>query len=447
MPRRVNEVPLPWIRVDRSVEVPAERQIGSALRQAIRAGLLQRGFRLPSERRLAHDLGVSRRVVANAYARLESEGYVGATRGGATLVTAELAPRARTECAVAASSRARSMPPAPRGLLAPGSVALDQFPWRRWNAGAAGGGDLRELIATQVCPTRGIVASAEQIVLASGREEALACAARLLVDAGELVLVETPGDPRTRALYEQLGLRWRADRVDSEGLAFDATAEAPRLVHVTAGRHYPVGVQMSLGRQYLLLQWARSIGAAVVEEDRDGDTRALQPCDRDGRVVHVGSFDKMLFPGVGVAFLVVPSALASVAERLAPPPARAACDLLARFIARGELARHTGRLRPIYGERQDALTAELRRRLDGAIHGITTGAALDLVVWLAPHLDDAAIAAATGTVALNACAVSPGQFPPALIVGYGGVTPCDASVAVEELARAIDCADAERRPA
>jgi GntR family transcriptional regulator/MocR family aminotransferase len=441
MPRRAHAVALPWIRVDRTMGIPAERQLSGALRQAIRQGLLQRGFRLPSIRQLALEVGVSRRVVANAYARLEDEGYLAATRGGATHVGGEVTRPFRAN-AIAASARALAMPALPGGVLAPGSVALDEFPWRRWQAGKTGL-DLREIIATQVCPMRGIVATAEEIVLTTGREAALACAAVLLADPGDTVLVETPGDPRTRAIFAYHGLEWSAGRVDGEGLAFDATADAPRFIHVTPSRQYPSGVAMTLGRQFLLLQFARAVKASILEEDRDCEERALKASDQDGRVVYAGSFEKLLFPDVGIAFLVMPAELAAAAARIATPPPQLLQQILASFIECGELARHTRRMRAIYQERRNALVSALRQR----VGDVTDGGALDLLVWLDRDADDVQIAAATSTTALSSAATAPGQLAPALIVGYGAVTPCNAPVAADSLAAAIDRAAGKRRSA
>ena len=439
MARRAHEVPLPWIRVDRALGIPAERQIAAALRQAIRQGLLPHGFHLPSIRQLALEAEVSRRVVANAYERLEHEGYVSSNRGGATFVSADAVPQNRTSV-LAASRRALAMPPRPRGALAPGSVALDEFPWRRWQASPRIDLDLREVIATRICPTRGIVASAEEIVITAGREAAIACAAQLLTEAGDSVLVETPGDPRTRAIYENHGLSWRADRVDAEGLVFDATAEPPRLVHVTPSRHYPMGAAMTLGRQFLLLQYAKAVQAAILEEDRDGDDRALKASDRDGRVVYLGSFEKTLFPDVGVAFLVMPAELAALATQLATPPSATVQSILASFITSGELGRHRKRMRAIHEERREAFTSALRSH----VGDVYPGSALDLVLWLDPSCDDESVAAVTGAMALRSCATTPEELPPALIMGYGSVTPCNALVAAENIAVAVHNA-AKRR--
>jgi GntR family transcriptional regulator/MocR family aminotransferase len=332
------------------------------------------------------------------------------------------------------------MPPRPGGALAPGSVALDEFPWRRWQASPRTDLDLREVIATRICPTRGIVASAEEIVITAGREAAIACVAQLLIDSGDSVLVETPGDPRTRAIYEQHGVSWRADRVDGEGLVFDATADAPRLVHVSPSRHYPTGVAMPLGRQFLLLQYARAVQAVILEDDRDGDDRALKANDRDGRVVYLGSFEKALFPEIGVAFLVMPAELAALAARIATAPSITVQSILASFIASGEMGRHRKRMRAIHEERRDALTSALRSR----VGDVYPGSALDLILWLETSCDDESVAAATGAMALRPCATTPGELPPALIMGYGAVTPCNAPVAAENIALAVHNA-AKRR--
>jgi DNA-binding transcriptional regulator YhcF (GntR family) len=278
MPRRAHYVPLPWVRIDRTLGLPAERQLSGALRQAIRQGLLPYGFRLPSVRQLAMDLDVSRRVIANAYERLEAEGYVASNRGAGTHVAAEAVLPRRTSACIAPSLRAHSMP---RGAFAADSTL-----------------PLRELIATRLCPSRGIFATAEEIVLASHREEAIACAARLLADPGDGVRID--GNPRTAALYEHFGLR--------------LVEEQARIIHHATA--------LAPGQQYLLLKEARSTGAAIVEEAHGG--RSLKSLDGEGRVVYVDSL-----------FLIVPQHLAALAANLIPPPPRILQSTFAECIARG----------------------------------------------------------------------------------------------------------------
>lgn len=297
--RRAHHIPLPWIRVDRDLGISAERQICGALRQAIRQGLLARGFRLPSVRQLAEDLDVSRRVIANAYQRLEGEGYVATNRGCGTYVASGAVLPRRTSACIAPSSRARSMPA--RHAAADG---LSSRHWLQCLLRAADSPlDPREVIATQLCPARGIVASAEEIVVVAHREEAIACAARLLADPGDRVRIDD--NPRTAALYEHLGLRVAED--------------APRIIHVTKA--------LAPGKQYLLMQEAKNTGAAIVEEESRG--RPLKALDQEGRIVYIGAFDP------GIAFLIVPPHLASLATNLVTPPPHILQTALAEFIARG----------------------------------------------------------------------------------------------------------------
>lgn len=297
--RRAHHIPLPWIRVDRDLGISAERQICGALRQAIRQGLLARGFRLPSVRQLAQDLHVSRRVIANAYQRLEDEGYVVSNRGCGTHVASDAVLPRRTSACIAPSSRARSMPPRNAGA--------NGFSSRQWlqclQRAADSPLDPREVIATQLCPARGIVASADEIVVVAHREDAIACAARLLADPGDRVRIDD--NPRAAALYEHLGLRVAEDD--------------PRIIHITSA--------LPPGKQYLLMQEAKNIGAAIVEEGRPG--RPLKALDHEGRVLYIGSFDP------GIAFLIVPHHLAALAANLVTPPSPVLQTALAEFIASG----------------------------------------------------------------------------------------------------------------
>src|SRR5690606_13743963 len=138
-----------------------------------------------------------------------------------------------------------------------------------------------------------------------------------------------------------------------------ALKPAPRLVCVTPSREYPLGMTMSLPRRLALLNWARAAGAWIFEDYYDSEFRyagrplaALQSLDADGRVLHVGTFSKALFPPVRLAYLVAPERLvdAFLAGRMGldDHPAPHAQPALAAFMADGHFAQHLRRMRRLY---------------------------------------------------------------------------------------------------
>lgn len=276
--------------------------MAAGLRQAIRQGLLKRHFRLPAVRQLAQDLGVSRHVVANAYERLETEGYVAAKRGCGTFVTADAVTTPRVAAPLEPSMRSAE--------VVARNADADEVPARSWQRAferaARNRRDLRQTIAEQLCPRRGVLAAAEEIVVAVSREEAVSAAARLLADPGQLVQVN---DPEARAIYEQHGLRCIEER----------SAFLPRIVHV----HAP----MEPGQQYLLLQWATTMGAAVVEDEHE--QRPMKALDNNGRVVHIGRC-------FGVVYMVLPAQLAVIAARMTTALPQILQSAIAELIVAGE---------------------------------------------------------------------------------------------------------------
>jgi GntR family transcriptional regulator/MocR family aminotransferase len=160
--------------------------------------------------------------------------------------------------------------------------------------------------------------------------------------------------------------------VDDQGLDVSKgrrLAPQARLAYVTPAHQYPLGYEMSLARRRDLLGWALEADAYVVEDDYDGDYRyegrpiaSLQGIDAGGRVIYVGSFNKILFPALRIAFAIVPESLVGAFVN-----AKHAADghtailtqgVLAAFIQEGHLARHLRKTRAIYDERRRAFLEE-----------------------------------------------------------------------------------------
>ncbi|HEX8392538.1 MAG TPA: PLP-dependent aminotransferase family protein [Longimicrobium sp.] len=499
-PRRASSAPPALVAMSADGSAPLHVRIYGALREAIIAGRLAPGTRVPALRVLAAELGVSRNTVRSALAQLRAEGYVAARERSGTFVAAALPDRALATPSAPGSARApgevRSPGLSRRGAelarlsaagaeYAPGRdgsaprafrtgvPALDAFPWPLWArlAGArtrrgaaalgdydaaAGFGPLRAAIAAHVAAARGTTCTARQVIVTSGAQQGLALLARLLLDPGDAVWMEDPGYPRARAVFAAAGARVVPVAVDGDGIdVAQGVARAPgaRLAYVTPSHQYPTGAVLSASRRLALLQWAADAGAWVVEDDYDSTYRyasrplaCLHGLDGGGRVIYLGTFSKTLFPSLRLGYLIVPPALAD-----AFAAARGALDwhsatlpqaVLADFIDGGHYARHVRRMRMLYAERRDAVLDEAARCLGERLRLGAGDAGMHLVGHLAPGGDDRALsarllAAGVEAPALSAFAVHPAG-PGGLLLGYAAFAPPVLRAAVRQLAAVLD---------
>ncbi len=369
-------------------------------------GRLRAGERLPPSRELADSLDVSRNTVTIAYEQLAAEGVVSGRIGSGTFVTTEpLISQIRTRRAPAGAVRPRRrwesistwdvQSPSPPYDFRVGFPDGRLFPWTTWRrlvarelvrgslqapgyAGPAGYPALREAIAGHIGLSRAVRASADDVIVTQGAQQALDVIGRVLIDPNSHVAVEEPGYPPARKLFESLGARIVGVPVDAEGLDVRALPKAVKLVYVTPSHQFPLGMPMSLQRRAALLSWADRNAALIIEDDYDSEFRfagrpldSLQGLDRLGRVIYVGSFSKTMLPMFRLGFLVAPASL--------QPALRAAKQLtdwhgeiptqaaLARFINEGLLARHIRKAGHVYAERRrliaEAVESDLGRWL------------------------------------------------------------------------------------
>ena len=426
------------LALDRGAARSLQDQIVDYFRAAVLEGRLKAGTRVPSSRALAADHGVARITAVQAYERLVSEGYL-AARAGSGLFVAEsqLERPARPEAATARRARARpSMPTLMRAIpdlamlprpveslpLCTGIPALDHFPWSDWARitarlhrerplDALGHGDpqgerkLREAIAQYLGAARGIACAAEQILVVAGSQQGIDLTARTLARPGDAIWIEEPGYPVGRAALQAAALERVPVPVDAEGIDVAAGARlapAARLALVTPSHHYPLGFTMSLRRRLALLDWAEAADAWILEDDYDGEYRyggrplaPLYTLDRGHRVLYLGTFSKIMAPGLRLGYLVVPAdavdafaALKAASDRHAPSLTQ---RVLARFIEEGRLAAHLRRMRLLYARRRLALLDALEREAMGVLRASNAPeAGLHLVARLAVPADDVA---------------------------------------------------------
>jgi GntR family transcriptional regulator / MocR family aminotransferase len=318
---------IPHADLDLHLEVgetrPA-RALERALRDAIVAGRVATGARLPASRGLAADLGIARTTVSEVYAQLAAEGWLESRVGAGTWV-AETAP--------AAPGQAEADAAEPDGRLRPysgGYPDASLFPRAEWAAAArraADGATLAELgypdprgslrlrreLASYLRRTRGADASAERIVIGQGFSGLLALTCRAMTAAGARRLaIEEYGHRAHREIAAAAGLELVPVPVDGEGA--DVTRLGPGIdgVLLTPAHQFPTGVPLSPPRRRAVIAWAQATGGLVIEDDYDGEFRyerravgALQAMAPD-HVAYIGTASKALTPAVGLAWAVLP---------------------------------------------------------------------------------------------------------------------------------------------
>jgi GntR family transcriptional regulator / MocR family aminotransferase len=381
------------IVVSRAAKVPLATQIHAALRDAIRDGRLAGGARLPSWRDLATQLGVSRGTVREAYERLSDEQLVVGLGAAGTRVAERITM-------LPTGSRPSETPPLPELFhdfeSAPlsfqmGVPAQDAFPYTLWSrimaraarsAAAApvgypdprGHSDLRREIAAYLAIARGIRCTPAQVFITAGFSGALGLIIRALRLDGGTAWLEEPGFPLTRIALQLARISVAAVPVDAEGIdVAEGARRAPQasLAVVTPGQQAPLGVTLSLARRLRLLEWAGEADAWIVEDDYLSELQlkgraapALASLDREGRVLHVGTFSKTISPALRLGFLVIPPALTTVfgeaAACLAPAPGATVQRAVTEFMADGHHFRHLRRMKRLYGTRQEAVLARMR---------------------------------------------------------------------------------------
>jgi GntR family transcriptional regulator/MocR family aminotransferase len=465
------------------------RWLYGELRAAILDGRLHPGARLPATRDLAAAYKLSRATIVTAFDQLKSEGYVEGRSGSGTYVSEVLPehlldvsgphqPARLPHRRIALSAYARRLQPFPASVARPlrafraHQPALDLFPTELWAQVAArrlrrlsasllagreplGYDPLREAVAEYLNTSRGVKCTADQVLILSGAQEALDRTARLVLNPGEAVWMEEPGYPRADVVFRALGARIRRVPVDAEGLALEIGRKrwpAPRLVYVTPGHQFPLGVTMSLRRRLALLEWARRSGTMIFEDDYDSEYRysgrpipAMQGLDRSGVVIFTGSFSAVLFPALRLGYMVVPTEMLQIFATAAsvsthhPPLLEQA--VLCDFMTEGHFARHIRRMREIYAERFGVLLECAKEKLAGALEISSVEAGLQTVGWLkgkmrAERVAELAAGRDVEVIPLSRYALRR-SWPNGLILGFAAVAPQELRRGVEELARAL----------
>jgi len=389
--------------LDRSAKIPLADQIRNGIGAAIESGVLAPGARLPSWQDLAAQLGVARGTVRVAYEKLSAAQLIVASRSTGTRVaerprTVVRSERAPDPGSFMAMYQEMTLGPAVFQMGVPAEATFPATLLARIRAHAIraeargtliypdprGELELRREIAGYLAIARGIECSPSQVLITAGFSGGLGLALRVLGLEGEKAWVEEPGFPFTRRGLQLGRLSLAPIPVDAGGIDVDhglRRAGDAKLVVVTPGQQAPLGGTLPLERRLRLLDWAAREKVWVIEDDYLSELQlkgraapALASLDRDGRVIHIGSFSKTISPTLRLGFLVAPvslvSRLAEVAASLAPAPGPSVQLAIAEFMREGHYLRHLRRTKRAYAAQRDALLAALQQHVEAG--SITT---------------------------------------------------------------------------
>lgn len=474
-------------------QTPLQRRIYKAIQQAILTGRLSPGHRLPSTRALAQELQLSRITVTLAYDKLSAEGYIVSNQGSGTFVADTVPSVDRSVEHAAAKAIVRGSPRLSRraldivgsthgateheGAFVPGVADTSNFPFHIWQrmqnrytkkpysglTGYSSGGGylpLRTALAEYLQISRSVKCTPQQIIITMGTNQSLDLCARLLADAGDVALIEEPCNWSTSVIWRAANLQVVPVPLDEEGVraqqfpfAETAPAEMPKLLFTTPSHQYPMGVSMSLQRRRLLIELAKNFNFWIIEDDYDSEFRydssplpSLQGLDDHDRVIYLGTFSKVMYPGLRMSYLVVPESLAdafsSGLTQLYRPGQLSLQAAMSDFISEGYFATHIRRMRTIYAERQAELRRSLRDHFGETMKLSSGGAGLHLTTRFTTEVNLPALTmiAQKQGVSLRELSLYH-QLPTAAkgyVLGYGGVSCEQIEPAVRKLAFAYE---------
>lgn len=463
---------------------PQYSQLTRAMRTAILSGRMSAGSRLPPTRQLAQELGLSRTTVMAAYEQLRAEGFIEARTGSGSYVAAlqtNHPPPPTVRSIVAPSryaSRARLIQDRTiarthrdvRYDLQYGNPLINPYLseiWGRELARAAAytapnGVSSEGLLAlrVQICEylarRRGVQTVPENVLIVSGTQQALSLAAKVLLNEGDSVVLE---EPHYFGVYQAMvahGARVLGVPVDEQGLLCAALPKpSPPLICVTPSHQFPTGAAMSLPRRLELLRHAHAQRCWILEDDYDGEfsyraqpLAALRSLDRDDRVIYVGTFSKVMFGSLRLAYMVLPVALREdfINAKFLSDFGCSGIEqaALAHFMESGGFERHLRLARKELKARREELIRGLQHYAGTRVEIIDSSAGMHVVAWL-PGYDHAAVQELVDLAHARGLGLYPmaphylnAPARPGLLLGYCGLSAQELREAMQLLGNCLD---------
>jgi DNA-binding transcriptional MocR family regulator len=401
------------ITINKEAGTPVYTQIFEQIRRQILSGELMPGFRLPPERKLAESLNINRTTVLNAYRELKAEGLVGSRVGQGTVVlsylqeepssgsidlqephwnqifnryTGEIGSTIVADLLMLASRK--DVISFATGIASPEISPLEalegienelvmQKNYRALlHSPTEGFASLREAICS-LMQKRGVYCQVEEVMALSGSQQGIDLTARILLEPGDIVVVEEPTFFPAAQAFKAIGARVMGVPIDDKGMRIDILEQLlhryrPKLVYTMPTFHNPTGTEMEIERRKKLLELAYKYRVIILEDDAYGDLcyeghllPTLKSMDNDGYVIYLSTFSKNVYSGLRLGWM---TAHRKVIKRFAA--AKQVMDLhssslsqwiIERFITNGGLEKHVPKVCKEYRIKRDAMYDALTR--------------------------------------------------------------------------------------
>ncbi len=444
------------------------------IRQDILSGALPPLTKLPSKRSFAKNLGVSVITVENAYAQLQSEGYISSIPKKGFFVEAIAGSQSLPQTEPV---RENALPDSPEERYVIDFVSnrtdTDSFPFSIWaklsrqtlsekreellSMPPCGGiMELRTAICRHLKDFRDMDVTPEQVIVGAGTEYLYGLLIQLL-GFGKKYAVENPGYGKLKKIYQSHHVSVNPVSLDHEGILIPSLENSGAdVAHITPSHHFPSGVVTSIGRRYELLGWAvKKEGRYIIEDDYDSEFRlsgkpipALQSIDRSERVVYINTFSKSLASTVRISYMVLPPHLL---ERYYQKLDFYSCTVsnfeqytLALFLSEGYFEKHINRMRTHYKAVRDRLLDGIKKsRFSHLIAIKEEDAGLHFLMRLKTSLSDSELTKQAAQNKLHIACLSEYYFDGAkdcqhtIVINYSGLTMQQIPEAIRKLEELI----------